>query len=91
MIWAILAVFTLYIIITSLAMLEMKRLHDDEAKWLRERIVELEADKRALTESICRSEGKVFIPPSNTRPVEPAGDGWWDARPEIIVTELPRR
>lgn len=87
MIWAILIVFTLYIVVASLAMLEMKRLHESESAWLRERLVELEADKRALTESLCRSEGKVFIPPANTRPLQPAGDGWWDAEPHIVVTD----
>ncbi len=46
-------------------------------------IEELEADKRALTESLCRATGKPFITPGKHEMI-PAS-GWFDARPEIKV------
>lgn len=44
---------------------------------------ELEADKRALTESLCRAEGKPFIPPR--RETMQPSEGWFDAKPKIEV------
>lgn len=51
-------------------------------------VEELEADKRALTESLCRAEGKPFIPVA--RAERQPSDGWFDAKPEIKVAD-PRR
>jgi len=74
-----------YITLSSLALLEMKREHEDEVRWLRERISELEADKRSLTESLCRAEGKAFIPPTSRGTLQPASDGWFDGTTEIRI------
>lgn len=46
-------------------------------------VEDLEADKRALTESLCRAQGKPFIP-VHRGPTIPS-DGWFDAKPEIKV------
>jgi len=78
-----------YITLSSLTMLEMKREHEDEVAWLRERIFELEADKRSLTESLCRAEGKAFIPSRSEirQRLEPPSDGWFDGKTEIRVKD----
>jgi hypothetical protein len=80
-------VIAIYIILSSWTLLLIQREHDQEVTWLRAHIEELEADKRALTESICRSEGRVFIPPRKQGIVEPAGEGWFDGKTEITVHE----
>ena len=75
-----------YITWTSLTLLEMKRQHDDEVFWLREVIKELEADKRTLTESLCRSEGKVFVPSVHNAPRIPS-EGWFDAETKVTIVD----
>ena len=82
-------IMAIYIICTSLVLLEMKRQHEDEVHWLRERISELEADKRSLTESLCRAEGKAFIPSRSEirQRLEPPSDGWFDGKTEIRVKD----
>ena len=79
------ALMAAYITLSSLTLLEMKRQHEDEVTWLRERISELEADARSLTESLCRSEGKTFFPAKSTHPLQPPSDGWFDGKTEIRV------
>ena len=90
MIWVVLVIVAVYTTIITLTMLEMKHLHDSEVTWLRQYIEELEAGKRALTESLCRTEGKVYIPPPSSRPLQPPGDGWFDAAPEIRIADDKR-
>lgn len=46
-------------------------------------IAYLQADNRALTESLCRAEGKPFIP-AHKEPLKPA-EGWWDAQPKAEI------
>ena len=46
-------------------------------------ILDLEADKRALTESLCRAHGLPYIPIRNERPIGPPSDGWFDGKTEI--------
>ncbi len=56
-----------------------------DALRLWQHIEDLEADKRALTESLCRAEGKPFIPVK--RAEKQASEGWFDAKPEITVVK----
>jgi len=79
-------IMALYITFSSLTILTMKRQHDDEVFWLREVIKELEADKRTLTESLCRTEGKVFIPSVHNAPLKPS-EGWFDAETKIKIVD----
>lgn len=53
----------------------------EEQQRLWTHVRELEHDKRALTESLCRAEGK----PVNLIPIELIpSDGWYDGKPHIV-------
>lgn len=45
-------------------------------------IAELEGDKRALTESLCRAEGRPFVPVTPAERIE--SEGWFDGKPEVV-------
>ena len=49
----------------------------------------LEGDKRALTESLCRAQGKPYISPTPQERIP--SDGWFDGRPEVRVKEADER
>lgn len=46
---------------------------------------DLENDKRALTESLCRAQGKPFIP-SGPRVLQPSA-GWFDGKPVVTAKD----
>jgi len=52
-------------------------------RWQQHIIEELEADKRALTESLCRAQGKPYI--SNEKREFRPSEGWFDGQPRIEV------
>lgn len=54
-----------------------------DSLWLR--ISDLEADKRALMESLCRAEGRPFI--SAQPKVLAESPGWFDGQPEVVEKE----
>lgn len=54
--------------------------YERQSTVLWQHINDLEADKRALTESLCRAEGKPFI--RHNEPLKPS-EGWWDGQPEV--------
>ena len=54
------------------------------ARRLWQHIDVLEGDKRALTESLCRAQGKPYISPIPQERIP--SDGWFDGRPEVKIT-----
>ena len=60
--------------------------HEREAK-LWQHILDLEADKRALTESLCRAQGSIYIPPRSDKTVGPPSDGWFDGVTHLEIPE----
>ena len=63
-------------------------LKEHRAEWKRmwDYVRELEQDKRELTESLCRAQGKPFIPHRDGSPLKPS-PGWFDAKPKIEFTD----
>lgn len=62
---------------------EIRSQQVDEHKRLWQHIEDLESDKRALTESLCRAEGKPFIPVR--RADYTASEGWFDGKPSVTI------
>ncbi len=64
--------------------LEHQRELDREHIW--QFMETIEGDKRALTESLCRAQGKPFISPGR-QTLEPS-PGWYDGPPEVKATPV---
>lgn len=57
----------------------------DDRKRVWQLVEDLQNDNRALMESLCRAEGKPFIPAGKRETVP--SDGWFDGKPRITVVE----
>jgi len=62
------------------------RRHREETRQLWDHIQVLESDKRALTESLCRAQGRPYIRPKHDQEEWIPAAGWYDA-PETPAHE----